>query len=56
MRLGCSSQDMGRGCPHDAIAAGENIEASPKELAGAQFHLMHTCIILPRIHYSSTTS
>ncbi|GFF77393.1 hypothetical protein IFM47457_04394 [Aspergillus lentulus] len=35
--LGCSSQDMGRGCPHDAIAAGENIEASPKELAGAHF-------------------
>jgi hypothetical protein len=56
MRLGCSSQEMGRGCPHDAIAAGGNIEASPRELVGAQCHLMRTSIILPRIHQPSSTS
>lgn len=56
MRLGRSSEEMGRGCPHDAIAAGESIQASHRELAGAQLHLMHTSIILPRIHHPSSST
>jgi hypothetical protein len=39
MRLGCSSEETGRGCPHDAIAPGESIQALLESLLELNFTL-----------------